>query len=155
MTCTRARNFCPVKGVRLLDSISGIGVKSFVESLGEQKISQVHLSLRWARRSRSPESTLWRRLFERSEFLFGAEAEGTRKRMIKTSVSGVLGPLPCSRTYVYAARAKVPAALLTNVLIILCRAAHGRKWFWSLLPKQKGLVARGRNPASQTTCEEI
>ncbi len=27
------------------------------------------------------------------------------------------------------------------------RAAHRRKWFWSLLPKQKGLVARGRNPA--------
>ena len=22
----------------------------------------------------------------------------------------------------------------------------GRQWFWSLLPKQKGLVARGRNP---------
>ena len=27
------------------------------------------------------------------------------------------------------------------------RAAHGRKWFWALLPKQKCLVARGRNPA--------
>ncbi len=27
------------------------------------------------------------------------------------------------------------------------RAAHGRKWFWVLLPKQKDLVARGRNPA--------
>ena len=28
------------------------------------------------------------------------------------------------------------------------RAAHGRKWFLVLLPKQKDLVARGRNPAS-------
>jgi len=28
------------------------------------------------------------------------------------------------------------------------RVAHGRKWFWVLLPKQKNLVARGRNPAS-------
>ncbi len=63
--------------------------------------------------------------------------------MIKTSVSGVLGPLSCSRTNLYAARAKAPAALLTNVLIILCRAAHGRKWFWVLLPKQKDLVCRG------------
>ena len=27
------------------------------------------------------------------------------------------------------------------------RAAHGREWFSALLPKQKGLVARGRNPA--------
>ena len=28
------------------------------------------------------------------------------------------------------------------------RVAHGRKWFWVILPKQKNLVARGRNPAS-------
>jgi hypothetical protein len=68
---------------------------------------------------------------------------GTWKRMVKTSVRGVLGPLPCSRTNLYAARANPPAALQTNVLIILCRAAHGRKWFWSLLPKQKGLVVWG------------
>ena len=27
------------------------------------------------------------------------------------------------------------------------RAAHGRKWFSALLPKQKGLVARARKPA--------
>ena len=27
------------------------------------------------------------------------------------------------------------------------RAAHRQEWFWVLLPKQKGLVARGRNPA--------
>ncbi len=27
------------------------------------------------------------------------------------------------------------------------RAAHRQKWFWALLPKQKCLVARGRNPA--------
>ena len=28
------------------------------------------------------------------------------------------------------------------------RAAHGRTWFWVLLPKQKRLVARGRHPTS-------
>ena len=28
------------------------------------------------------------------------------------------------------------------------RATPGRQWFWVLLPKQKDLVARGRNPAS-------
>jgi len=66
--------------------------------------------------------------------------------MIKTPVSGVLGALPCSRTNAYAARVKAPAALLTNVLIILYRAAHGRKWFWSLLPKQKGLVGGDETP---------
>jgi len=27
------------------------------------------------------------------------------------------------------------------------RNAHGQKWFWALLPKQKCLVARGQNPA--------
>ncbi len=27
------------------------------------------------------------------------------------------------------------------------RATPGRQWFWVLLPKQKDLVARGRNPA--------
>ncbi len=101
------------------------------------------------RRSRSPESTVRRGLFERSEFpshLIRYGGGGTRKRMIKTSVSGVLGPLPCSRTNLYAARAKAPAALLTDVLIILCRAGHGREWFWVLLPKQKGLVVWGRHP---------
>ncbi len=48
--------------------------------------------------------------------------------------------------YAYAARAKESAALLTNVLIILRRAAHGRKWFWVLLPEQKGLVDGGETP---------
>ena len=28
------------------------------------------------------------------------------------------------------------------------RAAHGQKWFWVLLPKQKDLVMQGRNPAN-------
>ncbi len=27
------------------------------------------------------------------------------------------------------------------------RATHGRQWFWVLLPKQKDLVVRGRNPS--------
>jgi len=27
------------------------------------------------------------------------------------------------------------------------RDAHGQKWFWFILPKQKGLVVPGRNPA--------
>ncbi len=27
------------------------------------------------------------------------------------------------------------------------RATHGRRWFWVLLPKQKDLAVRGRNPA--------
>ena len=27
------------------------------------------------------------------------------------------------------------------------RATPGRQWFWVLLPKQKDLVVRGRNPA--------
>ncbi len=108
-------------------------------------VSSVSPCLR-VRRSRSSESTSWRGLFERSEFprhLIRDGSGGTRKRMIKTSVRGVLGPLPCSRTHVYAARAKASAALLTNVLIIRCRAAHGQTWFWVLLPKQKDFVCRG------------
>jgi len=32
--------------------------------------------------------------------------------MLKNGVSGVLGPLPCSRTHPYAPRAKAPSALL-------------------------------------------
>ena len=60
------------------------------------------------RRSRSPESTSRRRLFEHSEFL---------SHLIRDGGGGIR------------------------------RTAHGRKWFWFLLPKQKGLVARGRNPA--------
>ena len=28
------------------------------------------------------------------------------------------------------------------------RATPGRQWFWVLLPKQKDLVVRGRNPAA-------
>ena len=32
------------------------------------------------------------------------------------------------------------------------RATPGRPWFWVLLPKQKDLVARGRNPASLSPC---
>ncbi len=31
------------------------------------------------------------------------------------------------------------------------RAARGRTWFWALLPKQKCLVAPGRNPASNNS----
>ena len=61
-------------------------------------------SLRWGRRSRSPESTFRRGLFERSEFL---------SHLIRDGGGGTR------------------------------RAAHGQKWFWFLLPKQKELVCRG------------
>ncbi len=72
---------------------------------------------RWTRRSRSPESASRRRLFERSEF---------PRHLIRGGGGGTLESLLLSK---------------------LGGAAHGRKWFWFLLPKQKGLVARGRNPA--------
>gem|GEM_PF-5442699 len=43
--------------------------------------------------------------------------QGTKSRflmgMLKKGVSGVLGPLSCSRTHPYAPRAKAPAALLS------------------------------------------
>ena len=31
------------------------------------------------------------------------------------------------------------------------RATPGRQWFWVLLPKQKELVVRGRNPAKESS----
>ena len=35
------------------------------------------------------------------------------------------------------------------------RAAHGQTWFWALLPKQKDLVAWGRNPAFKLRWNQI
>jgi hypothetical protein len=69
------------------------------------------------RRSWSPESTSRRGLFERSEF---------PRHLIRGGGGGTLESLLLSK---------------------LGGAAHGRKWFWFLLPKQKVLVTRGRNPA--------
>ena len=34
------------------------------------------------------------------------------------------------------------------------RATPGRQWFWVLLPKQKDLVARGRNPAARPALKQ-
>jgi len=79
--------------------------------------------MRWARLGRRPESTSRRRLFEwrggfapRSEFL---------SHLIRGGGPGT------------------PENLLLSKV---GGVAHRQKWFWFLLPKQKGLVAWGRNP---------
>ena len=83
------------------------------------RIQNVEMSLLCrlrARRSRSTESTFRRRLFERSEFLSHLDSVRRRRHPGDPASERVGG------------------------------TAHGQKWFWFLLPKQKGLVARGETP---------
>jgi hypothetical protein len=86
------------------------------------------LHLRCARRSRSPESTSRRRLFESFDMAQDRLREFLSHR-IRGGSRGILESLLLSR---------------------LGGTAHRQKWFWFLLPKQKGLVVRGRHPERYT-----
>ena len=86
------------------------GTDNFVGSaLGVNRVERGGASL--------PNLTLWRRLFERSEFLSHLDSVRRRRGHGEPALSRIGGD------------------------------AHGRKWFWALLPKQKYLVVPGRNPA--------
>jgi hypothetical protein len=127
--------------------------------------------LRWARRSLCPESTSRRRLFEQSEFLSHLRVRARTTSPVWMSVHPVWRR--CSsfpyEEYAQSSRLASQASHHPNRGSCSCAnpdsgwkqrhpgepvseqarrgTAHGQKWFWFLLPKQKGLVARGRNPS--------
>ena len=80
----------------------------------------------WMRRSWSPESTSRRELFESFD-----RAQDRLREFSRHLIRGVGGGT---------------RKRMGSFFTILWRATDGRKWFWFLLPKQKGLVAWGRNP---------
>ena len=56
-----------------------------------------------------------RPLAPQASALPGCATPRHHSRLFKKATSGVLGPLPCSRTEPYAPRAKGPAALLDDL----------------------------------------
>ena len=87
--------------------------------------------------------------------LLGHPAQNTR-RVILSNAKDLLCPLLSSSTLVIedpgsfpsfvAAASRVKARDMPHAARAL--SSPGRPWFWVLLPKQKDLVARGRNPAN-------